>query len=184
MLEDGRRRPATVTTTLVFGLASAMFLAAPAHAQVRAGGHALYKSQAFDGTFGVGARAEVDLDFVRPGLIVSGIYDRLFPGCPECSSSEFGGQILLAATGPLYFGVGAAYRVYEENGQQAADGDSRDWAFSYAAGLRLRGLPVIVPFLEFRQEFGSDTLNEQTFSAGILLSPTGSRPAPRRPFTP
>lgn len=168
---------------LALGLASAVFLAAPTHAQVRAGGHALYKSKAFDGTFGVGARAEIDLNFVRQGLIVSGIYDRLFPGCPECSSTEYGGQLLLAATGPIYFGLGAAYRIYKDNAEETA-ADSGDWTFSYAAGLRLRGLPVIVPFLEFRQEFGSDTLNEQTFSVGILLSPTGSRPAPRRPFNP
>ena len=182
MLEHRPRRRVTIAA-LTLGLAAGMFVAAPVHAQVRAGGHALYKSQAFDGTFGVGARAEVDLDFVRPGLMISGIYDRLFPGCPECSSTEYGGQLLLAATGPLYFGLGAAYRTYEENGEEIAD-DSGDWTFNYAAGLRLRGLPVIVPFFEFRQEFGSDTLNEQTFSAGILLSPTGSRPAPRRPFTP
>ena len=183
MLEHIPHRQVT-GAAVTLSLASALFLAVPAHAQVRAGGHGVYKSQAFDGTFGVGARAEIDLDFVRQGLIVSGIYDRLFPGCEECSSSEYGGQILLSATGPLYFGVGAAYRQYEGNGEETATGDSGDWAFSYAAGLRLRGLPVIVPYLEFRQEFGSDTLNEQTFSAGILLSPTGSRPAPRRPFTP
>lgn len=183
MPEDIPRRPAT-TVALALGLASAMFLAAPTQAQIRAGGHALYKSQAFDGTFGVGARAELDLAFVRQGLIVSGIYDRLFPGCEECSSSEYGGQLLLSATGPLYFGVGAAYRLYEEDGQETAEDDSGDWTFSYAAGLRLRGLPVIVPFLEFRQEFGSETLNEQTFSVGVLLSPTRSRPAPGRPFSP
>ncbi|MDE2784130.1 MAG: hypothetical protein OXK77_14325 [Gemmatimonadota bacterium] len=183
MFEDRTRRQATAVA-LTLGLAVAVFLTAPAHAQVRAGGHGVYKSQAFDGTFGVGARAEIDLDFVRPGLMISGIYDRLFPGCDDCSSSEYGGQILLGATGPLYFGVGAAYRLYEGNGGETAARDSGDWAFNYAAGLRLRGVPVIVPYIEFRQEFGSDTLNEQTFSAGILLSPTGSRPAPRRPFTP
>ncbi len=161
-----------------------MFPAAPVHAQVRAGGHAVYKSQAFDGTFGVGARAEIDLGFVRPGLMISGVYDRLFPGCDDCSSTEYGGQLLLGAGGPLYLGVGAAYRLYEDDAQGTAGGDSQDWAFSYAAGVRLRGLPVIVPYVEFRQEFGSETLNEQSFSAGILLSPTGLRAAPRPPSTP
>lgn len=157
------------------------FLAAPVGAQVRAGGHALYKSQAFDGTFGVGARAEVDLGFVRRGLVIAGIYDRLFPDCDDCSSSEFGGQILLAPQGPIYFGLGVGYRQYERSGAQAAPDDTRNWNYSFAAGLRLTGLPVIVPFLEYRQEFAG-TLNEQTFALGVLLSPTGSRAAPRRPL--
>ena len=85
-----------------------------AHAQVRAGAHALYKSQTFDaGTFGVGARVEVDLNFVRRGLVVAGLYDRLFPDCEECSSSEMGGQLLLAPRGPLFLGLGAGYQRHE-----------------------------------------------------------------------
>lgn len=183
MIKDRPHRSATAVAATV-GVLAAVSVAAPANAQIRAGGHALYKSQVFDGTFGVGAHAELDLDFVRRGLVVAGIYDRLFPGCEDCSSSEYGGQLLFATRGPIYFGVGAAHRRYEGDGELAAEDGSGDWAFNYAAGLRLRGMPVIVPFLEFRQEFGSDTLNEQTFSLGILVGPTRSRTAPRRPFTP
>ncbi len=160
-----------------------VLLAAPAGAQVRAGGHVLYKSQAFDGDFGVGARAEADLGFVRRGLVVAGLYERVFPECSvgDCSFSEFGGQLLLAPQGPIYFGLGAGYRQYEEDSIDASVDDT--WNFSFAAGVRLTGWPLIVPFLEYRQEFAG-SLNEQTFSLGVLLSPTGSRAAPRRPAAP
>ena len=115
MLDDRPQRIEKAAALMAVVLVMAL-LAAPAGAQVRGGAAVLYKSQAFDGTFGVGARAEVDLDFVRQGLVFAALYDRLFPGCEECSSSEFGGQILLAPQGSLYFGLGAGYRLYEGGG--------------------------------------------------------------------
>ena len=166
--------------TLGVVLAATALLATSARAQVRAGGHALYKSQAFDGTFGAGARAEADLNFLRGGLVLAGLYDRLFPECEGCSSTELGAQLLFAPRqNPLYFGLGAGYRTDREEG--AATETPGEWSYNMVAGLRLRGIPVIIPFVEFRQQFGS-SLNEQTFAFGVLLSPTGSRRAPRQPF--
>ncbi len=157
-------------------------IAAPAGGQVRAGGHALYKSQAFDGTLGIGARAEVDLNFLRQGLVIAGLYERLFPGCEDCSASEAGAQLLLVPRGPLYLGLGANYRLNSEDDSVFAPDGVQDWNFSFVAGLRLLNMPIIVPFFEFRQQFASQTLNEQTFALGVFLSPVGRRSPPRRPF--
>lgn len=160
-------------------LTAVAFSAAPTRAQVRAGAHVLYKSQAFDGTFGAGGRLEVDLDFLRSGLVAGGVYERLFPECEGCSSTEVGGQIFFAPQqNPLYFGFGAGYRTDREEGVTADQ--PGEWSYNMVAGLRLRGIPVITPFLEFRQQFGS-ALNEQAFAIGVLLGPTGARRAPR-PF--
>lgn len=170
-----------IAVAMAVAVPAAAFSVAPADAQVRAGGHVLYKSQAFDGTFGAGVRAEVDLDFLRQGLVVAGLYDRLFPECEGCSSTEVGAQILVASPqNPLYFGLGAGYRTYKEEG--VTSDDPGEWSYSLVAGLRLQNIPVIIPFFEFRQQFGADQLNDQTFALGILLGPTGSRRAPRRPF--
>ena len=150
---------------------------APAHAQVRAGVHGIYKSQAFDGTAGAGVRAEVDLDMIWSGLTIAGTWERLFPDCSDCSSQELGAHVLLIPRGPLFVGFGAGRQQYDD-GTGTAPPD--DWTFHFAAGLRLPNLPVIEPYLEFRQEFASGSLNEQTFIAGLLVSPLGRRTAPAR----
>ena len=176
----GRSTVWTRAVPLAVALTATAFFAPQTQAQVRAGAHVLYKSQAFDGTFGAGGRAEVDLNFLREGLVVAGLYDRLFPGCEGCSSTELGAQLLFATPqNPLYFGLGAGYRTDREEG--AAVDTPGEWSYNMVAGLRLRGIPVIIPFFEFRQQFGS-SLNEQAFAFGVLLSPTGSRRAPRQPF--
>ena len=177
-MPGGRSTAWTRAVPLAVALAATAFSAPQTRAQVRAGAHVLYKSQAFDGTFGAGGRAEVDLNFLREGLVVAGLYDRLFPGCEGCSSTELGAQLLFATQqNPLYFGLGAGYRADREEGAATAG----EWSYNMVAGLRLRGIPVIIPFVEFRQQFGS-SLNEQAFAFGVLLSPTGSRRAPRQPF--
>ncbi len=181
IVRRGRLTGGAIAAVVAFALCAAAFSAAPADAQVRAGGHVLYKSQAFDGTFGAGGRAEVDLDFLRQGLVFAGLYDRLFPGCEGCSSTEVGAQLFFASPqNPLYFGLGAGYRTFEEEG--VTTDESGEWSYNLVAGLRLRGIPVIMPFFEFRQQFGAEQLNEQGFAVGILLGPTRSRTAPRRPF--
>ena len=170
----------TRAVPLAVALAATAFSAPRTQAQVRVGGHLLYKSQAFDGTFGAGGRAEADLNFLREGLVLAGLYDRLFPGCEGCSSTELGAQLLFATPqNPLYFGLGAGYRTDREEG--TATDTPGEWSYNMVAGLRLRGIPVITPFFEFLQQFGS-SLNEQAFAVGVLLGPTGARRAPGRPF--
>lgn len=161
---------------------------APAAAQlsVRAGGHALYQSQIFGGTFGYGGRAEVELGFIRSGLTVVGIYDHLLPDCDGCSYRGFGGQVLLASQSAIYVGVGASHQQFRrpagrpDRASGETDPLDDDWVFSMVAGVRLPVLPVIVPYIELRQEVGSD-LNKQIFAVGFLLSPSRARTAPRAP---
>ncbi len=154
--------------------------------QVRAGVQVTYQSQLFDGAFGAGARAEVDLAFLRPGLIVAGTWDRFFPDCDDCRFTDLGGELLMAPQGPLYLGLGAGHRQFEDadaSGSQSGDDEtvSDEWNYFFVAGIRLADLSMLVPFLEFRQEFGSDSLNEQIFSLGVMISPSGRRNAPRPP---
>lgn len=178
-MPEARSTGWAIAMAVSVALPGAAFSAGPADAQVRAGAHGVYKSQAFDGTFGAGGRAEIDLDFLRAGLVAAGLYDRLFPECEGCSSTEVGAQILFAPQrNPLYFGFGAGYRTNREEG--ATSDAPGEWSYNMVAGLRLRGIPVITPFVEFRQQFGS-SLNEQAFALGVLLGPTGARRAPR-PF--
>lgn len=162
---------------------------APAAAQLRvkAGAYGLYQSKIFDGTFGVGGRAEFELAFLRDGLTLVGFYDHLLPDCNECSFRDIGGQVVLAPQGPLYIGAGASRQTFEGTGggagggSMAADPPADDWVFSLVAGVRLPVFPVLVPYVEFRQEVGSPQINQQTFAAGILITPSRARPAPRFP---
>ena len=150
-----------------------------AQAQVRAGVHGLYTSRAFDGTFGAGARAEIDLDFLRDGLVLAGVWDRRFTECDGCTLSEVGGQLLMAPLGSLYLGFGAGRKL--EADSEAPEGLQPDfWNLYLVAGLRLQGIPILQPYLEYRQELASGGLNEQTFVAGILLGPVRRRTAPQR----
>ena len=162
--------------------------AVPAAGQLRmkAGAHALYQSQIFDGTFGYGGRAELELGFIRSGLTVAGIYDHLLPDCDGCSYRGIGGQVLLASQGSIYLGAGASHQQFTRppGGPDPGSGGTEplddDWVFTLVAGVRLPVLPVIVPYVELRQEVGSD-LNKQVFAVGILLSPSRARAAPRGP---
>ena len=146
---------------------------------MRAGVHGFYTSRAFDGTFGAGARAEVDLNFLARGLALAGIWDRRFTECEDCTLTELGGQLLLAPQGPLHLGVGAGYKL-EADADPPGGLEPDLWNLYLVAGLRLQGLPVIEPYFEVRQEFASGGLNEQTFVAGVLISPVSRRATPRR----
>ncbi len=150
----------------------------PADAQVRAGVSGVYETGVFEGTYGVGGRAEFGLDFLTRGLAVAGTYDHFFPGCADCSSANAGVQIVMAPPSPLYLGVGANLsRFNDGQSDQAADSD---WAMNLIVGVRFSVLPVVRPFFEFRQEILSRDINAQTLSLGVLFSPARARNAPPR----
>ena len=149
-----------------------------ADAQIRAGGHGVYQTGVFEGSFGVGGRAEAVLDFIAPGLTVAGTYDHFFPGCVECSAFNAGLQVLIAPPSALYLGLGADYGRFSDGAEGTAD---TDWSMSLVAGIRVPVLPVVVPFIELRQQFWSTSINEQTLSLGVILSPVRARNAPLRP---
>lgn len=183
----GRLRVSRALAVLVL-IAALAAAAAPAAAQlrVRAGGHALYQSQFFDGTFGFGGRAEFELGFIRSGLTVVGIYDHLLPDCDGCSYRGIGGQVLLASQSALYVGAGASRQQFSRppGGPVPEPGATEpledDWLFSLVAGVRLPVLPVIVPYVEIRQEVGAN-VNKQIFAVGLMFSPTRARAVPRGP---
>ena len=148
-------------------------------AQVRGGGYGVYQTGVFEGSFGVGGRAEVALDFLVPRLALAGTYDHFFPDCADCSAFNAGAQILLAPPSALYLGVGADYHRFSDG--QADGTTNSDWAINLIAGIRVPVLPMVVPFFELRQQLWSTTINEQTLSLGVVFSPAGSRNAPLRP---
>lgn len=150
-----------------------------AAAQFRIGGYGSYQSDLFDGSFGVGTRAEVDLDFVFRGLGVAGTYDHFFPDCDRCKSFEAGGEVI-ASQGPFFIGAGAVLRHFESGLETEAEEDADDWVFSLVTGFRFVRFPVFTPFVQVRQELASETLNRRTFSAGVLVGPSRRRPAPAR----
>lgn len=160
----------------------------PAAAQLRvsAGGHALYQSQIFDGTFGFGGRADIEVGFIRSGLTLVGTYDHLLPDCDGCSWRGIGGQVILASQSPIYVGAGASHQRFRRPADRpdpepmASEPPEDDWVFSLVAGVRVPVLPVIVPYVEFRQEVGSD-LNKQIIAVGLMFSPSRARVAPRGP---
>ena len=159
-------------------IALAAFWGAPSSAQVRAGVHGLYQSGAFDGSFGLGARAEAELDFITQGLTVAGTYDHLFPGCADCSAFNAGLQLLIVPPRALYLGLGADYSRLDDG--EAGGATDSEWAFNLIAGIRVPILPVVVPFFELRQQIWSTGLNEQVFSLGVVVRPARARNAPRR----
>lgn len=166
--------------TVCIAVAVAMgWLPQAARAQVSAGGHAVYQTGVFDGTYGLGGRAEVALDFLAPGLAVAATYDHFFPDCSDCSAFNAGAQLLVAPPSPLYLGLGADYhRFSEAQGEATADSE---WAFNLIVGIRVPVLPVVVPFVELRQQLWSTHLNQQTLSLGVILTPARARTAPSRP---
>lgn len=147
----------------------------PVAAQVRGGAHAAYQTQFLDGSYGAGGRVELDLGFLPGGLTLAGTYDHFFPDCRECSAWDAGVQLLSVPPAPLYLGIGANYRRFGDSRSE----DPGDWVFNLIAGIRIPALPVLWPYLEYRQQVGSE-FNEQTFSLGVVLSPARARNAPRR----
>ncbi|MDE2761264.1 MAG: hypothetical protein OXQ94_03715 [Gemmatimonadota bacterium] len=175
---DGLRAP-TGTRAIPFAVLVLAVVAAPLPGQVRIGGHGLYRNEIVRSQFGAGARAEVDLGFVMPHLALGAVYNHFFQDCEECRSWEAGGQATLGA-GAGYIGLNVVRSRFEE---VAGDRTTRsdDWKFSVVVGFRLLGLPVVVPFLEARQSLGSDALNDQSVSLGIMIGPARARSAPRAP---
>ncbi len=160
-------------------LVAAFWLPRISDAQVRAGVHGVYQTGVFEGSWGVGGRAEAMLDFVARGLTVAATYDHLFPGCEDCSAFDAGLQLLVTPPSPLYLGLGASYSRYgAEAGGEPADSD---WALNLIAGIRLPLLPVVLPFVELRQQLMSSTINQQTLSLGVVFAPARARNAPARP---
>ena len=162
-------------------LAAAIAITGPAAAQVAVGGHGAYQTEIFDGTFGAGARLEVDLGFLRRGISLAGTWETYFPGCDDCSLWEAGGQVIVSGENPIYLGLGGSFQRFERGSSLAELGDTDDWIFNLVFGFRLRVMPVITPFMEVRQEFGSESANQQTISVGILLGPARARNTPPRP---
>ena len=152
---------------------------APASAQVRVGVHGVRQSEIVNGSFGWGGRAELDLDFLWRGLTLSGTYDHLLPDCDGCSGNEFGAQLLVVPPNLLYLGVGVGYRRFSDIPEDQS-GDQTDWGVNLVAGIRVHVIPVIVPFFEVRQEMFAGTLNNQTLSLGVVVSPARARNIPRR----
>ena len=179
MLDPGQRRMGGhyLQRAVVLSLAAVVVGLTPAAAQVRAGLHGSYQQQILDGSYGLGGRAEFDLSFLPGILALAGTYDHFFPDCTSCSASDIGAQLIIAAQ-PMYLGLGTSYRRFE-----AGESDeSGDLALNLVAGVRIAVLPVLWPYLEYRQEIGSDTINDQTFSLGVVFSPARPRTAPgRRP---
>ena len=175
----GARRGPISLSTLCTIVAVAVCWAPSASAQFRVGANGVYQSGAFDGSFGVGGRAEVSLGRVVRGLTLVGTYDHLFPDCADCSASDAGLQLLLAPPSGLYLGLGANMERFDDGLPDA--GAESDLALNVIAGVRLPLLPVVVPFLELRQEVLSDGINQQTVALGVILSTAGARNVPRRP---
>ncbi len=182
--------PVALGSPLVVALALAA-LAAPlasgsASAQFRIGGHGVYQNKLQDGTFGVGGRAEVALDFLFRGLALAGAYERLFPSCESCSSWQAGGQLVIG-NGPLYLGVAPLFHRfdpgpnYEPPEGSPAAGVTEEWTWNLVAGVRIPQVPVVVPIVEFRQQVLSSIGNQRTIVVGILFGPSGRRNAPRPP---
>lgn len=169
----GWRRLLCAICVALGGLAASV---KPAAAQVRGGAHGAYQTQSFGGSYGVGGRVEFDLSFLPGGLTMAGTFDHFFPRCTTCSANDVGLQLLLAPPTPLYLGAGTNYRKFDD-GQSDASGE---WTFNVIAGIRIPVLPVLWPYLEYRQQVGSDLINDQTISLGLVLSPARARNAPRR----
>lgn len=181
-------RPRRLFHAMAVAALGAAFQATAARAQFRAGPHATYQTELVGGDFGAGGRLELDLDFIRPGLLLAGTYDHFFPSCDQCRSFEAGGELLFGA-GPVFMGGAAAYRSFDP-GDAAPTRDpgdptpvrtaSAEWVFSLVLNVRFPQVPVVTPFGEFRQEFGGNP-NRQTISMGVLVGAGGRRRPPARP---
>ncbi len=165
---------------LVHVLLALAAVAAPVEAQVRIGGHGVYRGELLASGFGVGARAEFDLGFIMPQLGIGGVYNRFSSECDECGSWEGGGQVTLG-DGVSYIGLNVLLARTEQPEEDDEIEVIDDWKFSVVIGLRVLNLPVVVPFLEVRQSMGSGVWNDQALSLGVLVGPARPRRAPRPP---
>lgn len=154
-------------------------VAAPLSAQVGVGGQGVYRSELLTSGFGIGARADVGVGFAIPGLVLTGVYNRFFEGCEDCDSWEAGGQATIG-DGASYIGINALFSRIEHL-EDAELTETDEWKFSAIIGFRLLNMPVIVPFLEFRQSLGSGLFNDQALSLGVMIAPARRRDAPRPP---
>lgn len=160
-------RPAAAVATLIAASAIAV---APAAAQARAGGHGLYQNKLVSGSYGYGGRVEFDLDFLVEELVIGGSYDRVFPGCDECSYTEAGANVgFYAGIGHLAVGLSFSRLESAEAGAQPTIED--DWIWSLVGGVRYPLNRFVTPFFEIRNEMGEGILNSQTLALGILLGP-------------
>ena len=153
---------------------AALFLAcliavAPTAAQVRVGGHVLYRTELVEGTTGYGGRVEVDLGFLFEQLTLIANYDRLFPNCNECEFWQTGAQVALVGT-VGYIGVGGYFSRLDDPGM-AAEPVQDEWTFELTGGARYQLKGFLTPFFEIRNELGDGILNNQTLSLGILVGP-------------
>ena len=163
----------------VHGLLALLAVAVPVEAQVRIGGHGVYRNELLASGFGVGGRAELDLGFLLPQLGITGVYNRFASECDECGSWEGGGQVTIG-DGASYIGLNLLLaRTKQPEDDQIVVND--DWKFSVVIGLRVLNLPVVVPFFEVRQSMGSGVWNDQSLSLGVLVGPARSRRPPRPP---
>ena len=159
-------------------LAASALLPRAANAQLRAGAYGVYQTGVYEGSWGVGGRAEASLDFLMRGLTVAATYDHLFPACADCSAFDLGAQVLVTPPAPVYLGLGGTYARLSSGGEGGTT--NADWAFSLIAGIRLPVLPVVLPFVEVRQQLLSSSINQLTVAAGVVFAPASSRNAPAR----
>ena len=167
----GIPRPAAAVVTLI---AASLIAAAPAAAQVRAGGHVLYLNELFGGSYGYGGRIEFDLNFLMEALVVGGTYDVVSPECPECTYWEAGGQVGLYA-GIGHLGMAVSFSRFENPNLEDQQGIDDDWIWSLVGGIRYPLTRFVTPFFELRNELGEGILNSQTLVLGILLGPNDRR---------
>ena len=178
----GFRRPPSTSggrTAIILQALAFAAVAAPVEAQVRIGGHGVYRSEFLTSGFGVGARAEFDLGFIVPELGLGGVYNRFGSECDDCVSWEGGGQVMLGE-GVSYIGLNVLLaRTEQSEDDEIAVID--DWKVSVVIGFRVLTLPVAVPFFEVRQSMGSGVWNDQAISLGVLVGPARRAPRPRGP---
>jgi len=159
-------------------IAACLITAAPAMAQVRAGGHVVYRTELARGNTGYGGRVEIDLGFLFEQLTLIGIYDRLSPDCNNCEFWQTSGQLgLVGAVG--WVGLGVGFSRLDDPG--AVEGVSEEWTFELSGGARYQYRGFLTPFFEIRNELGDGILNNQTLSLGVLLGPYLGSSGRRRP---
>lgn len=148
--------------------AACLITSAPTAAQVRAGGHVVYRTELVEGITGYGGRVEIDLGFLFEQLTLIGTYERLSPNCDQCELWQTAGQ--LAMVGSVGFvGLGAGFSRLDDPAR--SDEVKDEWTFELTAGARYAFKGFLTPFFEIRQELGEGILNNQTLSLGILVGP-------------
>ena len=161
------RQGAAVATLIVASLMSV----APAAAQVRLGGHGLYKNELLNGTYGYGGRIEIDLGFLVDQLVVGGTYEILSPECDAaCEYWEAGGQAGFHS-GIAYLGLGVSFSRFENTGAAGQPTVEDDWIFALVGAIRYPVKGFLTPFFELRNQLGEGILNSQTLVLGVLLGP-------------